>query len=132
MPTTVLVTGGAGYIGAHACLALHQAGFTPVTLDDLSAGQRGRVQWGPLIIADVRDAAAVNTAFAQYQPQAVLHFAGQISVPESVQQPLHAYTTNTLGKVLFGSFGVKLATFYRNLWFAIGLAILWIVGVVVK
>ncbi|MCA3243709.1 MAG: UDP-glucose 4-epimerase GalE [Alphaproteobacteria bacterium] len=99
MPTTVLVTGGAGYIGAHACLALHQAGFLPVTLDDFSAGQRSRVQWGPLVTADVRDAAAVNAAFAQYQPQAVLHFAGQISVPESVQQPLHAYTTNTLGTV---------------------------------
>jgi UDP-arabinose 4-epimerase len=93
----VLVTGGAGYIGSHTCYALHQAGFTPVVLDDLSAGHQSRVQWGPLAVGDVRDAATVARVLATHQPMAVLHFAGQISVPESVGNPLHAYTTNTLG-----------------------------------
>ncbi len=95
--STVLVTGGAGYIGSHTCLALHQAGFTPVVLDDLSAGVPARVQWGVLEVGDVRDASTVQQVMAQYQPAAVLHFAGQISVPESVTNPLYAYTTNTLG-----------------------------------
>src|SRR5262245_3392341 len=52
---TVLVTGGAGYVGSHACKALHRAGFTPVTLDNLATGHRSAVKWGPLEVGDIRD-----------------------------------------------------------------------------
>ena len=99
MTKTVLVTGGAGFIGAHACWALAQAGFTPVVFDNLSAGRKERVQWGPLVVGDIRDAAAVEAAVAAHKPIAVMHFAAQISVPGSVKDPFTTYTTNTLGSL---------------------------------
>lgn len=93
----ILVTGGAGYIGSHVCRALAEAGFLPIALDDLSAGYAARVQWGPLVQADVTDAASLNAAMVAHQPSGVVHLAGKISVPESVSDPLPTYTTNTLG-----------------------------------
>lgn len=93
----ILVTGGAGYIGSHVCRALAEAGFLPIALDDLSAGHATRVQWGPLVQADVTDAASLHAAMAAHQPVGVVHLAGKISVPESVADPLPTYAANTLG-----------------------------------
>ncbi|MGE0095983.1 MAG: UDP-glucose 4-epimerase GalE [Alphaproteobacteria bacterium] len=83
----VLVTGGAGYIGAHACKALATAGFLPVTFDNLSRGHRAFVKWGPLEQGDVRDRKLLDAAFQRWKPKAVMHFAALASVAESVAHP---------------------------------------------
>lgn len=83
----ILVTGGAGYIGSHACKALAAAGHTPVTVDNLTRGFRELVKWGPLEQGDVLDGAWLRDVIRRYTPSAVFHFAGYISVPESVSQP---------------------------------------------
>lgn len=83
----ILVTGGAGFIGSHTCKALALAGYQPVVFDDLSNGHAEAVQWGPLVEADVRDAGALATAMVQYQPTAVIHFAGLIEVGRSTREP---------------------------------------------
>lgn len=88
---TVIVTGGAGYVGAHACKALAEAGYTPVVLDDLSVGHRWAVRWGPLEQVDVTDAAEVDRAFRRHAPVGVLHFAALTLVGESVREPLRYY-----------------------------------------
>src|SRR5215475_9510703 len=72
---TVLVTGGAGYVGSHCCKALAMAGWNVVTLDNLSRGWRDAVRWGPLVESDVRDAAQVRGALEVYKPDLVAHFA---------------------------------------------------------
>lgn len=97
--TTVLVTGGAGYVGAHACKALRRAGYVPVVLDNLSTGHRSFVRWGPFIDADIRDHAAVLDTINCYKPAAVLHFAALSSVSESVGEPLKYYDTNVAGSL---------------------------------
>ncbi len=93
---TILVTGGAGYIGSHTCKALARAGFTPVTFDNLSSGSRRavQVQWGPLEIGDLGDASRLDEMMRQYRPVAVLHFAGAIVVSESVADPEKYYRIN--------------------------------------
>lgn len=97
MGDTVLVTGGAGYVGSHTCLALAEAGFKPVVYDNLSNGRREFVLWGPFIEGDVRDRAALDAAFDQFSPVAVMHFAALIEVGESVRQPAAYYDTNVTG-----------------------------------
>ena len=94
---TVLVTGGAGYVGSHACKALSRAGFTPVVFDDLSRGHRDAVRWGPLIEGDIRDAGRLESAMRQNSVSAILHFAGRSEVGESVKDPLAYYDVNTGG-----------------------------------
>lgn len=96
---TVLVTGGAGYVGAHCCLALAKEGFRPVVFDDLSNGHREHVQWGPLEIGDIRDAARLDAVFAAYAPVAVLHFAARIEVGESVKNPGAFFDNNVGGSI---------------------------------
>ena len=71
----ILVTGGAGYIGSHACKALAEAGYTPVVYDNLSTGHADAVRWGPVVIADVRDRAALAQAVFTHDIAAVMHFA---------------------------------------------------------
>ncbi|RYG61974.1 MAG: UDP-glucose 4-epimerase GalE [Alphaproteobacteria bacterium] len=93
----VLVTGGAGYIGSHACQALAAAGYTPVVYDNLSHGHADAVKFGPLVQADVRDDSALLAAFRQYKPVAVMHFAALIKVAESVTHPADYYNVNTHG-----------------------------------
>ncbi|GAB0114216.1 UDP-glucose 4-epimerase GalE [Acidisoma sp. C75] len=95
--TTVLVTGGAGFVGSHACKALAAAGFKPVTFDSLEHGTRQAVRWGPLVEADLSDRAALDAAFATYRPEAVLHFAAYAYVGESVTAPLRYYRNNVAG-----------------------------------
>ncbi len=96
---TILVTGGAGYIGAHACKALASDGFLPVCIDDLSSGRREAVRWGPLEVGRIQDPAFLDAVEARWKPVGVLHFAASISVAESVADPL-AYWTNNVGGTL--------------------------------
>ena len=93
----VLVTGGAGYIGSHACKALKQAGFIPVAFDNLSTGWADAVKFGPLVQGDLMDRPAVTAAFAQYQPIAVLHFAALSLVGDSMKDPAHYWRVNLGG-----------------------------------
>ena len=94
---TVLVTGGAGYIGSHTCLRLAEAGFRPVVFDNLSNGHAEFAQWGPLEVGDIADAARLDEVFATYRPAAVIHFAALIEVGESVVTPGRFYENNVSG-----------------------------------
>ncbi len=96
---TILVTGGAGFIGSHACKALQKAGYTPVTFDNLTTGHAGHVRWGPLVQGDVRDAAAVEQALRQHQATAVIHFAASAYVGESMADPAKYYDNNVGGMI---------------------------------
>jgi UDP-glucose 4-epimerase len=94
----VLVTGGAGYIGSHVVLELMAAGYRPILLDDLSTGVRAAVPAGvPLQVGDIANAALVKDVIARHEISAIMHFAGSIVVPESVENPLKYYNHNTLG-----------------------------------
>src|SRR6185295_3435287 len=93
----VLVTGGAGYIGSHAVLALVDGGWPVVVIDDLSNGSRQVVPDDvPFYEGSVADSALVARIFAEHGIQAIMHFAGSIVVPESVEKPLEYYANNTL------------------------------------
>lgn len=90
-----LVTGGAGYIGSHVVRALLAAGRQVVVLDDLSTGDKSRVPDSvPLELASVRDRAALDRTFAEYEVDAVVHIAAKKQVGESVQRPLWYYEQN--------------------------------------
>ncbi len=92
----MLVTGGAGYIGSHAVLALLDAGWPVAVIDNFTTGFRFAVPDGvPLYEGDVADAALLARIFAEQGTQAVMHFAGSIIVPESVENPLKYYENNT-------------------------------------
>ena len=95
----VLVTGGAGYIGSHACKALAKAGYLPVTYDSLVTGHREAVKWGPLEVGDTRDQARLGEVIRKYHPAAVMHFAAFIAVGESVQDPAKYYDNNLFGSL---------------------------------
>lgn len=94
---TVLVTGGAGYIGAHACKALAAAGHTPVTYDNLVYGHERAVQWGPLEKGDILDGARLAKVMQRHKPAAVMHFAAFAYVGESVTDPGKYYRNNVVG-----------------------------------
>jgi len=95
--TCILVTGGAGYIGSHTCKALRQAGFTPVTYDNLARGNAEAVKWGPLEIGDLNDGARLREVLARYRPVAVVHFAALAYVGESNENPAAYYRNNVGG-----------------------------------
>ena len=97
MAEAVLVTGGAGYIGSHACKALAAAGYTPVTYDNLSRGHRHAVRWGPLVEGDIADRAAVTAALKAHKISAVMHFAAFAYVGESGSDPALYYRNNVSG-----------------------------------
>ncbi|GAB6175117.1 UDP-glucose 4-epimerase GalE [Desulfobaculum senezii] len=99
MSTNILVTGGAGYIGSHTCKQLKAAGYTPVTFDNMVYGHEWAVKWGPLVIGDIQDRAALDAAFAKYAPAAVIHFAAYTYVGESVEDPGKYYRNNVYGTV---------------------------------
>ena len=97
MAEHILVTGGAGYIGAHACKALAQAGYVPVTFDNLSTGWKTAVKYGPLVQGDLMDRAAIDRAFATYRPVAVMHFAALSLVGVSMTDPGQYWRVNLGG-----------------------------------
>jgi UDP-glucose 4-epimerase len=94
---TILVTGGAGYIGSHMVLALVDAGEDVVVLDDLSTGVRGAVSpKAQLVVGDVADSALVRRVIADHDIEEIIHFAAKIVVPDSVADPLGYYLANTV------------------------------------
>ncbi len=93
---SVLVTGGAGYIGSHTCKALAAAGYHPVSLDNLTLGHRWAIQWGPLVEADLLDAEAVQRALREHRIEAVIHFAASAYVGDSMRDPAAYYRNNVL------------------------------------
>jgi UDP-glucose 4-epimerase len=97
--TSILVTGGAGYIGSHTCLALAEKGYTPVVYDNLVNGHREFVQWGPFEQGDVRDSERLAQVIASHRPSAIIHFAGLIEVAESVTNPIAFFDNNVSGSV---------------------------------
>ena len=97
--TRILVTGGAGYVGSHTCQALSNANHMPVVLDNLSTGHRSHVKWGPLVEGDIRDAALVASTIAEYQIEAVIHFAASAYVGESMRLPRDYFQNNVVGSL---------------------------------
>ena len=95
--TTVLVTGGAGYIGSHACKALAREGFTPVVLDNFSTGWRDAVRFGDVIEGDILQRDDIRRAFDICRPAAIMHFAALSLVGESVAQPGRYWRNNVCG-----------------------------------
>ena len=95
----ILVTGGAGYVGSHACKALAAAGYTPVAYDDLSRGHDWAARFGPLEVGALADRARLDEVIARYRPLAVLHFAAFAYVGESVIEPQLYYRNNVLGSL---------------------------------
>jgi UDP-arabinose 4-epimerase len=93
----ILVTGGAGYIGSHACKALAAEGHTPITYDNLSRGNDWAVKWGPLERGNISDVQRVKEILKRYQPAAIMHFSAYAYVGESVQKPLLYYDNNVAG-----------------------------------
>jgi UDP-glucose 4-epimerase len=94
---TVLVTGGAGYIGSHAAKALRQAGYRVVIYDNLSAGHRDAALGAPLVEGDIRDVDAVRRALRDSGASAVMHFAAWLTVSDSVRDPIGYYRNNVTG-----------------------------------
>lgn len=90
----VLVTGGAGYIGSHVVKALGEKGYEVLTYDNLSYGHADAVLYGDLVEGDLADTNKLRQAFASFKPDAVMHFAAFIVVPESVKEPLKYYRNN--------------------------------------
>ena len=93
----IMVTGGAGYIGSHACKALAESGFTPICFDNLSRGHEWAVKWGPLEVGDILDENRLSDVLNKYKPCAVMHFAALSYVGESVTNPLEYYRNNVIG-----------------------------------
>ena len=95
--STILVCGGAGYIGSHMAKWLAAQGSRAVVLDNFSTGHRAAVRFGPVLEADLLDPASLDAAFAQGPFDAVMHFCARSLVGESVQQPYDYYENNVVG-----------------------------------
>jgi UDP-glucose 4-epimerase/UDP-arabinose 4-epimerase len=93
----VLVTGGAGYIGAHTAKSLQNRGYVPIVYDNFSSGYREAVRWGPLVQGEIRDARALADTITAYGVKAVIHFAGLIEVGRSVAKPDLFWEENVAG-----------------------------------
>lgn len=95
----ILVTGGAGYIGSHACKVLARAGYVPVVYDNLSTGWAEAVKFGPFVQGDLADRATLDETFARYRPKAVMHFAALSLVGVAMQDPGLYWRSNVLGSL---------------------------------
>jgi UDP-arabinose 4-epimerase len=91
---TVLLTGGAGYIGSHTAKAIAFAGFRPIALDNCSVGRKSAAKWGPLIVGDLSDSCLISETIQKYKVEAVIHLAADAYVDESVTQPLKYFRNN--------------------------------------
>ena len=107
----ILVTGGAGYIGSHVVKLLGKNGYEILTYDNLSTGHRWAVLYGDLIKADLANKEILKKVFKEFKPDAVMHFAASIVVPESVKNPLKYYKNNVVNTInlleVMEEFGVK-------------------------
>ena len=99
MSKTILVTGGAGYVGSHACKALASAGYRPVVYDNLSRGHAEAVRWGPLVRGDLDDKEGLVRTISAHRIEAVMHFAALAAVGESVTEPDLYYRNNVGGSL---------------------------------
>ncbi len=95
--SAILVTGGAGYVGSHACKALAADGFLPVTFDNLSTGHRVAVRWGPFERGDLADVEALRRVIRRHRIEAVMHFAASSDVGESMREPAPYFRNNVGG-----------------------------------
>ena len=98
---TILVTGGAGYIGSHTCKQLAAAGYLPVVLDNLVQGHQWAVKWGPLIVGDISDSELVRRTVREFDIKTVIHFAAHAYVGESVQDPRKYFRNNVSSTLIF-------------------------------
>ena len=96
---SILVTGGAGYIGSHVCKLLAQNGYLPVTYDNLKEGHEWAVKWGPFVRGDIRDSKLLLETLQKYKPQAVVHLAALTYVGDSVKDPATYYDNNVTGSL---------------------------------
>jgi UDP-arabinose 4-epimerase len=96
-PQPILVTGGAGFIGSHTCKQLAAHGHLPIVFDNLSRGHGRAVRWGPLVVGDIRDSAALDSVILNHRPRAIIHFAALAYVGESVTDPAAYYSNNVAG-----------------------------------
>lgn len=99
MTKTILVAGGAGYIGSHACKALADAGYTPIAYDNLSFGHRWAAQWGPLVEGDIADTALLRRTIREHGVSAVMHFAAFTYVGESMTEPAKYMKNNVVNAI---------------------------------
>lgn len=97
---SILVTGGAGYIGSHACKALARAGYQPIAYDSLVYGHEWAVKWGPFEHGDILDRPCLDKVIGQYRPSAIMHFAAFAYVGESVGDPGKYYRNNVAGSLI--------------------------------
>ena len=94
---TILVVGGAGYIGSHVCKELAAKGYFPVCYDNLVNGHEWAVKWGPLEKGVVGDQSRLREVFEKYKPSGVVHLAAFAYVGESVKDPEKYYVNNVAG-----------------------------------
>lgn len=95
----VLVTGGAGYVGSHACKALAAAGHQPVSFDNMHTGWQDAVQFGPLVRGDLLEPETLDAALTEYKPAAIMHFAALSNVPVSAGEPGLYWQNNVAGSL---------------------------------
>ncbi len=116
MSKTILVTGGAGYIGSHACKALAKAGYEPVSYDSLARGHKELVRWGPLVQGDLADRELLAATLKRHAIGAVLHFAAFAYVEESVKKPEVYFRNNVINSL--GLFEVMLEAEVKRIVFS--------------
>ncbi|MFN3599228.1 MAG: UDP-glucose 4-epimerase GalE [Aquificaceae bacterium] len=95
----ILVTGGAGYIGSHMVKLLGEKGYEVLTVDNLSEGNSWAILYGDLRVVDLLNYKALEEVFLEFKPEAVIHFAAKVKVPESVKKPLLYYENNFMGTI---------------------------------